>query len=110
MANRFKTLGGLKLLLSQELSAVNQHQASCLRELRQLQAAVGDPEGPEEMLIEQAGQCGRCRCERGQDAVFGGTLLQAVEPRVLKLPGCQHSAQVLLPHTIMAHSMQTRCL
>lgn len=61
MANRFKTLGGLKLLLSQELSAVSQHQASCLQELRQLQGAVGDPAGPEEMLIEQAGQCGRCR-------------------------------------------------
>jgi hypothetical protein len=63
MANRFKGLGGLKLLLSQELSAINKHQAACLDTLRQLQAAVGGSEGPDAVLIEQAGQCGRCRSE-----------------------------------------------
>jgi hypothetical protein len=63
MANRFKSLGGLKLLLSQELSAINKHQAACLDTLRQLQGAVGGSEGPDEVLIEQAGQCGRCRWE-----------------------------------------------
>jgi hypothetical protein len=61
MANKFKTLGGLKLLLSQELSAINKHQADCLGTLRQLQENVGGPGGPDQVLIEQAGQCGRCR-------------------------------------------------
>lgn len=61
MANRFKTLGGLKLLLSQELTAINRHQAACLTALQELQGAVGGASEPDELLIEQAGQCGRCR-------------------------------------------------
>lgn len=61
LANRFKSLGGLKLLLSQEMTAISNHQASCLKTLRQLQAEVGRPDGPGELMIEQAGQCGRCR-------------------------------------------------
>jgi hypothetical protein len=62
LANRFRDLGGLKLLLAQELSAINKHQASCVGSLKELQGAVGGGGGPDELLIEQAGQCGRCRC------------------------------------------------
>lgn len=61
MANKFKTLGGLKLLLSQELSAIDKHQADCLGTLCQLQEDVGGSDGPDQVLTEQAGQCGRCR-------------------------------------------------
>jgi hypothetical protein len=66
LANRFKDLGGLKLLLAQELSAINKHQADCVGTLKELQGAVGGGEGPDELLIEQAGQCGRCRCVCGR--------------------------------------------
>lgn len=64
-ANRFDSLLGLKLLLSQELSALQQHQTAALGQLEHLHHSCIAPGGPQQHFIEQAGQCGRCRAEMG---------------------------------------------
>jgi hypothetical protein len=65
IANRFATLHGLKLLISQELGAMATQQAAAMGQLQDLQAGCTAPGGPEQGLAEQAGQCGRCRAEMG---------------------------------------------
>eukprot|EP00878_Enallax_costatus_P028465 GHUV01030749.1.p1 GENE.GHUV01030749.1~~GHUV01030749.1.p1 ORF type:complete len:482 (+),score=191.41 GHUV01030749.1:2170-3615(+) len=65
IVNRFDTLHGLKLLISQELSALDSHQAAALHQLEQLQYSCSEAGGPQQPFIEQAGQCGRCRADMG---------------------------------------------
>lgn len=65
IVNRFDTLHGLKLLITQELSALDSHQAAALHQLEQLQHSCTETGGPQNAFIAQAGQCGRCRAETG---------------------------------------------
>jgi hypothetical protein len=65
LANRFASLHGLKLLISQELGAMAVQQAAAMNQLQELQEGCSAPGGPEHGLAEQAGQCGRCRAEMG---------------------------------------------
>eukprot|EP00882_Tetradesmus_deserticola_P019057 GHRQ01020502.1.p1 GENE.GHRQ01020502.1~~GHRQ01020502.1.p1 ORF type:complete len:406 (+),score=141.70 GHRQ01020502.1:53-1270(+) len=65
IANRFASLHGLKLLISQELGAMAAQQAAAMRQLQQLQEGCSAPGGPDQGLAEQAGQCGRCRAGIG---------------------------------------------
>jgi hypothetical protein len=65
IANRFASLHGLKLLISQELAAMAAQQAAAMSQLQGLQEGCSAPGGPDQGLVEQAGQCGRCRAEMG---------------------------------------------
>lgn len=96
LANRFRNLSALKLLLTQEMSAITNHQAAALRQLLELQAAVSRPDGgPDVQLVEQASQCGRCRCvcvcvsarDEGAMPLLAHRRVQAANSRVCS-PAC----------------------